>query len=55
MNLKERGFTVGDLIIILIITISTIFIINKAKDSYEQSYLHLYSSLASASIISYLL
>ena len=55
MNLKERGFTVGDLIIILIITISTIFIINKTNDSNEQSHLNPNSYLASTTIISYLL
>ena len=38
MNLKERGLTVGDLIIILIFVISTVFIINKVKDSDKQSY-----------------
>ena len=38
MNLKERGLTVGDLIIILIFVISTFFIINKVKDSNKQSY-----------------
>ena len=38
MNLKERGLTVGDLIIILIFVISTVFIINKVKDSDEQTY-----------------
>ena len=38
MNLKERGLTVGDLIIILIFVISTVFIINKVKDSSKQSY-----------------
>ena len=38
MNLKERGITVGDLIIILIFIISTVFIINKVKDSDKQSY-----------------
>ncbi len=38
MNLKERGFTVGDLVIILIFVISTFFIINKVKDSDKQSY-----------------
>ena len=38
MNLKERGLTVGDLIIILIFVISTVFIINKVKDSDNQSY-----------------
>ena len=38
MNLKERGFTVGDLVIILIFVISTVFIINKVKDSDKQSH-----------------
>ena len=38
MNLKERGFTVGDLRIILIFVISTYLIINKVKDSNKQSY-----------------
>ena len=37
MNLKERGVTVGDLLIISVIIISTIFIINKLKDSDKQS------------------
>ena len=40
MNLKERGLTVGDLIIILIFIISTVFIINKVKDSDKQSNFH---------------
>ena len=38
MNLKERGLTVGDLIIILIFIISTVIIINKVKDSDKQTY-----------------
>ena len=38
MNLKERGLTVGDLIIILIFVISTVFIINKVKNSDKQAY-----------------
>ena len=38
MNLKERGLTVGDLMIILIFLISTVFIINKVKDSDKQTY-----------------
>ena len=38
MNLKERGLTLEDLIIILIFGISTVFIINKVKDSDKQSY-----------------
>ena len=41
MNLKERGLTVGDLMIILIFVISTVFIINKVKDSDKQSYLQI--------------
>ena len=41
MNLKERGITVGDLLIVLIILISTVFIINKFKDSDKQSYFHI--------------
>ena len=38
MNLKERGVTVGDLVIILIFVISTVFIINKVKESDKQTY-----------------
>ncbi len=38
MNLKERGLTVGDLMIILIFVISTVFIINKVKESNKQTY-----------------
>ena len=41
MNLKERGLTVGDLLIISIIIISTIFIINKVNDSDNQSNFYL--------------
>ena len=40
MNLKERGVTVGDLLIISIILISTIFFINKFKDNEKQSHLY---------------
>ena len=43
MNLKERGVTVGDLLIISIIIISTIFVFNKFKDNEKQS--HLYQNL----------
>ena len=39
MNLKERGVTVGDLLLILIFVISTVFIINKFKDSNKQTYI----------------
>ena len=38
MNLKERGITVGDLLLILIFVISTVFIINKFKDSDKETY-----------------
>jgi len=37
MNLKERGITVGDLIIAIIFIISTIIIVNKIKDGNRQS------------------
>ena len=36
MNLKERGITVGDLTILFIIIICSLFIINKIKDSKTQ-------------------
>ena len=38
MNLKERGVTVGDLLLILIFVISTVFINKKFKDSDKQTY-----------------
>ena len=41
MNLKERGITVGDLLLILIFVISTTFIINKVKDNKKQAYFHI--------------
>ena len=40
MNLKERGITVGDLLLILIFVISLIFIINKFKNSDKQAYFY---------------
>ena len=43
MNLKERGVTVGDLLIISIILISTIFFINKVKDNDKQSQIYINS------------
>ena len=36
MNFKERGFTVGDLIILLIVISFSFFIVNKIKDSKTQ-------------------
>ena len=40
MNLKERGVTVGDLLIISIIIISAILLTNKFKDNDKESYIH---------------
>ena len=51
MNLKERGVTVGDLLIISIILISTIFIVNNVKDSDKQSHLFLNSKEISTTMI----
>ena len=36
MNFKERGVTVGDLVILLIIIIFSFFIIDKFKDSNNE-------------------
>ena len=36
MNLKERGFTVGDLTILLIVIVFSFFIIDKYKDPKTQ-------------------
>ena len=41
MNLKERGITVGDLLLIIIFIISIVFTINKFKDSNKEVYLHI--------------
>ena len=41
MNFKERGLTVGDLLIILIFVISTVFIINKLRDGKKQTYFYM--------------
>tara|TARA_A100001388_G_C28701029_1_gene466189 strand:+ start:356 stop:514 length:159 start_codon:yes stop_codon:yes gene_type:complete len=41
MNLKERGVTVGDLLITAIIIISAILIINKTNDKNKQSQLNI--------------
>ena len=40
MNLKDRGITVGDLLIMIIFIIATIFIINKFNDNKEQTHLY---------------
>ena len=55
MNLKERGFTVGDLLIISIIVVTSIFIINKVKDSIKQSHLYINPNEISTTKISKLL
>ncbi len=36
MNFKDRGVTVGDLVILLLIIIFSFFIINKIKESKNQ-------------------
>jgi len=36
MNLKERGFTIGDLTILLIVIIFSFFIIDKIKEPKTQ-------------------
>ncbi|ABM72147.1 Conserved hypothetical protein [Prochlorococcus marinus str. MIT 9515] len=52
MNLKERGVTVGDLLIVSVIIISTIFFINRAEYSDDQSHLYLNISETSKNNIS---
>ena len=42
MDLKERGITIGDLLIILIFIISTVFIVNKVKENYKNSNLQIF-------------
>ena len=44
MNLKERGVTIGDLLIISIIIISSIFFFNKVKNSDKQSQIYTISN-----------
>tara|TARA_B100001769_G_C21746588_1_gene409238 strand:+ start:226 stop:384 length:159 start_codon:yes stop_codon:yes gene_type:complete len=41
MNLKERGITVGDLLIFIVIIISTFLIISKIKENDKQSYFYI--------------
>ena len=38
MNLKERGITVGDLTLIILIVFSTFFIFNKLEGNEEQAF-----------------
>ena len=44
MNLKERGVTVGDLLITIIIIISSIFIISKINDNDKKTYFYINSN-----------
>ena len=37
MNLKERGITVGDLLLLLIFVISMVFIFNKVKGNDKKN------------------
>ena len=37
MNLKERGVTIGDLLIILVILVSTILLVKKINNQNESS------------------
>ena len=37
MNFKERGVTVGDLLILLIVSLFSFFIINKNKESKTEN------------------
>lgn len=41
MNLKERGITVGDLLIIVILILSTVLIINKFKNNDKHAFINL--------------
>ena len=52
MNFKERGITVGDLIIITIIVISSVFIFNKVNDKNEQTNLNFDSNYISTFLVS---
>ena len=36
MNLKERGFTIGDLTILLVVILLSFLIVNKLKESKTQ-------------------
>ena len=51
MNLKERGVTVGDLLIISVIIISTIFIFSKVRENDKQSHLYFNSIEISNTLI----
>ena len=52
MNLKERGITVGDLLLIIVFTLMTIFIVNAFKDNDKKSNFHIIPNNLSKSLIS---
>ncbi len=41
MNLKERGITIGDLLLIVIFITTTVFIFNKFKGSEKKTSLYM--------------
>ena len=41
MNLKDRGFTIGDLLLLIIFIITTVFIINKIRETEKQAHLYI--------------
>ena len=41
MNFKERGITVGDILLFLIFSISIFLIINKLRDNDKQGYIQI--------------
>ena len=51
MNLKERGVTVGDLLIISAIIISTFLIVDKFKDSDKESHLYINTNEISTNML----
>ena len=41
MNLKDRGITVGDLLLLIIFIISTVFIINKIREPEKKAHIYI--------------
>ena len=44
MNLKERGITVGDLLLFVIFIIATVFIVNNIKNNETESSINSFSN-----------
>ena len=44
MNLKERGITVGDLLLFVIFIIATVFIVNNVKNNETESSINIFSN-----------